>query len=97
MKKLSLLILFTIFTTIAVNAQEQTQTQTRIKEVGFYTGTLKDLSNIGIRYKFGTENLMFRVTAVSLSVQNVSNSEADTETNQFGFGLYAGIEKTNGT
>jgi hypothetical protein len=93
MKKLSLFLMLAFFTTIAVNAQEVTQTQTRIREVGFYTGTIKDLSNIGIRYKFGTENLMFRITAVSLSIQNSSNSETDNEINQFGCGLYAGIEK----
>jgi hypothetical protein len=93
MKKLSLLILFTIFTTIAVTAQDETQTQTRVKEVGFYTNTLKDLSGIGIRYKFGSEKMMYRVTAVSLKTGSYKTINPDQKTTTFGGGLYAGIEK----
>jgi hypothetical protein len=80
MKKLTLLIAFVVFATYCVNAQESG----RIREIGVYTS---DLSNFGLRYKWGTEKTRFRITAANFSL---STSDGSTD---FGMGTSFGIEK----
>jgi hypothetical protein len=89
MKKLSLSILLALIATLFVNAQDQTRT----REIGLYTGTIKDLSNMGLRFKFGTEKSMFRITFVSLNYNGYKSDDNSAKSTNLGGGVKFGIEK----
>jgi hypothetical protein len=89
MKKLSFLLIIAVCTANLVFSQNAQ----KIRELGLYTS---DFNDFGIRFKTGTDDLMFRLTALSFSL---SNAEYDFGTgdpvdeDEYGFHLAAGIEK----
>ncbi len=62
--------------------------QEKKHEIGIGTGSLNQFS---IRYKFGNENRMFRVTYTNLSVENTKIS-TNTENTSFDMGIGLGVE-----
>lgn len=74
----SLLVLLTL--SVTVSAQDSG----RVREIGVYTS---NLSNFGIRYKWGNENIRFRITAADFSFVTSDG------TTSFGMGAGFGIEK----
>lgn len=68
------------------------QEKNTLKEVGIY---FSNLDAFGVRYKFGNEKRMFRLTALSLSIGQFKNTNADGSWQKMtnsGVGLSAGIE-----
>ncbi len=88
MKKLSALLFIVIGLTNLVFSQDVT----RIRELGIYTS---DFDDFGIRFKTGTNDLMYRFSIASL---NLSNAEYDfgsgniKDEDEFGISLAGGIE-----
>jgi hypothetical protein len=88
MKKLSILFVLTFMLLNSLYSQEKTKS----KEVGLY---FSNLNAFGIRYKFGNEKHMFRLTALSLNVgtnksDNGNGNTQDIKTS--GAGMRFGIE-----
>ncbi len=81
MKRFSILLVLTFILLNDLYSQEKTTS----KEVGLY---FSSLNSFGIRYKFGNEKRMFRLTALSLSVGRTSSPEQ----NYAGAGLNFGVE-----
>jgi hypothetical protein len=89
MKKLSVLLFIAIGITNLVFSQDVT----KIRELGLYTS---DLSDFGIRFKMGTDELMCRFSALSFSLSNAEYDFGSGETkdmDDYGFHLAAGVEK----
>jgi len=87
MKRLSIVLVFTFVLLSSLYSQERNTT----KEVGIY---FSNLDAFGIRYKFGNEKHMFRITALSINFGN-SNSNANgttVENTNSGAGLNIGFE-----
>src|SRR5262249_3403932 len=73
----------------------------KVKEVGL---VFSNLNSFGLRYKSGNENILFRITALSLTGSNTNNSYDNysyngisasvpsTSSNSFGGGLNIGFE-----
>ena len=80
MKKLTLLIAFAIFATFCANAQEAG----KVREIGVSTS---DLSSFGLRYKWGTEKIRFRISSGFISL---TNTEGSTD---FALSAAFGLEK----
>jgi hypothetical protein len=88
MKRLSLLFVLTFILFSSLYSQEKIKS----KEVGLY---FSSLDAFGIRYKFGNEKHMLRLTALSLSGGSYSNDIGNGSTqnqSSFGAGLSFGIE-----
>ncbi|MGV8092609.1 MAG: hypothetical protein AB2L24_12180 [Mangrovibacterium sp.] len=89
MKKYSFFLIITVCIANLVFSQNAQ----KIRELGLYTS---DFNNFGIRFKTGTDDLMYRLTALSFSL---SNAEYDfgigtpQDEDEYGFHLAAGIEK----
>lgn len=89
MKKNSILFFLTFFILNISVAQEKT----RINEIGLY---FTDFDNFGVRYKTGNDNLLFRITALSLNaLKSRSQNEGGVYFNETisGLGFNLGIEK----
>lgn len=88
MKRASILIVLTCILSGSLYSQEKTTS----KEVGLY---FSSLDAFGIRYRFGNEKHMFRLTALSLSASSRTNNNGSGITNEHsdaGIGLNFGIE-----
>jgi len=92
MKSLSILIVLTFILFNDLYSQEKTSS----KEVGLY---FSSLNSFGIRYKFGNEKRMFRLTALSFSVQdskfenmNMNGNGGTEDLKNAGAGLNFGLE-----
>jgi len=81
MKRLSVLLVLTFILLYDLYSQEKTTS----KEVGLY---FSSLNSFGVRYKFGNEKRLFRLTALSLSAEKTTSPEQ----NQAGAGLNFGVE-----
>lgn len=87
MKRLSIVLVFTFVLLSSLYSQERNTT----KEVGIY---FSNLDAFGIRYKFGNEKHMFRITALSINSGN-SNSSGNSTTgasSNSGAGLNLGLQ-----
>ncbi len=89
MKRITVFLLFSVF----MANYGLSQDFLRIKEIGLFTS---DLNSFGIRCKTGTDDLMYRFSAFSLSLSSAEydfgNGIAQDE-DEFGLGLAGGIEK----
>jgi len=81
MKRISVLLVLTFILLNDLYSQEKTTS----KEVGLY---FSSLNSFGVRYKFGNEKRMFRLTALSLSAEKTTSPEQ----NKAGAGLNFGVE-----
>jgi len=80
MKKSILSLLVLLIISVTLSAQDSG----RVREIGVYTS---NLSNFGLRYKWGNENIRFRITAADFSFVTSDG------TTSFGIGAAVGIEK----
>lgn len=88
MRKLSVLLVLTFILLNDLYSQEKITS----KEVGLY---FSSLNSFGVRYKFGNEKRMFRLTALSLSVGDGSDNDGTgfiTRQKSAGAGLNFGVE-----
>jgi hypothetical protein len=88
MKRVSLLFVLTFILLTSLYSQEKTKS----KEVGLY---FSSLDAFGIRYKFGNEKHMFRITALSLNVASNKSDNGNGQTQDIktsGAGINFGIE-----
>lgn len=88
MRKIIVLLLLSI----CITSHAFSQTGITIREIGLFTS---DLNSFGVRYKTGTEDLMYRITAFSLTLSNAEFEFSNGSTNdedEYGFGLAGGIE-----
>src|SRR5665648_1271161 len=76
MKKLTVLLVLIFILLNDLYSQEKTTS----KEVGLY---FSSLNSFGVRYKFGNEKRMFRLTALSLSAERTTSPDQ----NKAGAGL----------
>ncbi|HZK94029.1 MAG TPA: hypothetical protein VFC67_07465 [Prolixibacteraceae bacterium] len=81
MKKLTVLLVLIFILLNDLYSQEKTSS----KEVGLY---FSSLNSFGVRYKFGNEKRMFRLTALSLSAERTTSPDQ----NKAGAGLNFGVE-----
>ena len=81
MKRLSVLLVLTFILLNDLYSQEKNTS----KEVGLY---FSSLNSFGVRYKFGNEKRMFRLTGLSLSAERTSSPDQ----NKAGAGLNFGVE-----
>src|SRR5665648_1277434 len=81
MKKLTVLLVLIFILLNDLYSQEKTTS----KEVGLY---FSSLNSFGVRYKFGNEKRMFRLTALSLSAERITSPDQ----NKAGAGLNFGVE-----
>ncbi len=89
--KTALYSLFAILFLLPTSSYAQEQNTT--KEIGLYTNTL---DSYGLIYKFGKENLRYRISFVSINgaETNYDENYGNTKSkNEFGFGTRFGIEK----
>lgn len=90
MKRISVLLVLTFILLNDLYSQEKTTS----KEVGLY---FSSLNSFGVRYKFGNEKRMFRLTALSLLIQdskfeNMNGDGANQDVTNAGAGLNFGME-----
>lgn len=88
MKRLSILLILTFILLNGLYSQEKNT----LKEVGIY---FSSFDAFGVRYKFGNEKRMFRLTAMSLNIGRYNNTDANgsrQELTNVGVGLRAGVE-----
>ena len=88
MKKLSILFVLTIMLLNSLYSQEEAKS----KEVGLY---FSNLNAFGMRYKFGNEKHMFRLTALSLNIGTNKSDNGNGHTQDIktsGAGIRFGIE-----
>jgi len=90
MKRLSILLVLTIILLNSLYSQERNT----MKEVGIY---FSNFDAFGIRYKFGNEKHMFRITALSLNFgdskyKNINGTGVNQNETLGGIGLNVGLE-----
>jgi len=88
MKRISVLLVLTFILLNSLYSQEKNTS----KEIGIY---FSNLDAFGIRYKFGNEKRMFRLTALSLSVGNYSTkvvNGTNLDLTRAGAGLNVGVQ-----
>ncbi|MBL7129058.1 MAG: hypothetical protein ISS16_08750 [Ignavibacteria bacterium] len=84
-------LLITLILTFLFAENIYSQDSSKSNEIGIYfTSTTK----FGLRFKFGSENMMFRITALSLNyhTSELELQEENEETKYTGFGLGLGLE-----
>lgn len=83
---------FLILVILCLGLNSWAQEANKVHELGLYTENLDDF---GLRYKFGDENLLYRITSTVLDFNKITyeDSPYDSELTSFGMSFAVGLEK----